>query len=186
MEISAVGTLARAAPAEVPAGAPPPVAALPVAVDGVCPRLDTLSAAVTALIPRGDLSVLPGSTAVQVADLGDSYRVRVDAEGVSRVRIFRDVGHDCQQRARFAAVFIVLTLLPPELVIDVQPLPVPTSPPVPTPPAPTPREPPPRRYRLELGAVLDLAPPFFEAPQIIAWGGTLRVARRFGRWAGVA
>jgi hypothetical protein len=180
----AVGPLAHAAPGEPPAAVVPPVAvpAPSFSVDGVCPRPDTLSAAVTALIPHGDLSVLPRSTAVELADLGDSYRVEVEAEGVSRVRIFRDVGHDCQQRARFAAVFIVLTLLPPELVIDVEP-PPPPSPTLPPPPAP---EPPPRRYRLELGAVLDLAPPIFQAPQIIAWGGTLRVARRFGRWAGVA
>jgi hypothetical protein len=181
---SAAGTRALAAPGEPPAAIAPPVAlpAPPFVVDGVCPRLDTLSAAVTALIPHGDLGVLPRSTAVEVADLGDRYRVQVDADGVSRVRIFRDVGHDCQQRARFAAVFIVLTLLPPELVIDVQP-PLPTPPSPTLPPAP---EPPPRRYRLELGAVLDLAPPIFDAPQIIAWGGSLRVARRFGRWAGVA
>jgi hypothetical protein len=188
VEMSAVETLARAAQAEAPAAVAPPMAvpAPLFSVDGGCPRLDTLSTAVTALIPHGDLSVLPRSTAVELADLGDSYRVQVEAEGVSRVRIFRDVRHDCQQRARFAAVFIVLTLLPPELVIDVQPPASPPSPPpLAAPPLAAPPEPPPRRYRLELGAVLDLAPPIFDAPQIIAWGGTLRAARWFGRWAGV-
>jgi hypothetical protein len=186
--ISAAPTLARAAQGGPPAALAPPVAlpALPFVVDGVCPRLDTLSAAVTALIPHGDLGVLPRSTAVEVADLGERYRVQVEADGVSAVRIFRDVGHDCQQRARFAAVFIVLTLLPPELVIDVQSLPTAPTLPPPSPTLPPPPEAPPRRYRLELGAVLDLAPPIFDAPRIIAWGGTLRVARRFGRLAGVA
>jgi len=150
-----------------------------ISASGACPSLETISAAVTALIPNGGLDALPRSAAVEVSDLGDSYRVKVVAEGVDRVRIFRDVGHDCQQRARFAAVFIVLTLLPPELVIDVQP---PESPPQ---PVPAPPEPPPRPGRLEIGALVDLAPAVFDAPQIVALGGELRAARRFGWLAGV-
>jgi hypothetical protein len=149
-----------------------------ISTSGACPGLAMISAAVTALIPHGDLDSLPRSAAVEVADLGDSYRVNVVAEGVPRVRIFRDVGRDCAQRARFAAVFIVLTLLPPELVIDVQPEAAPPEPP----PAP---EPPPRPFRLEVGAVLDVAPALFDAPQMLAPGGELRIARRFGRLAGM-
>jgi hypothetical protein len=163
------------APLGVVPGTPPLISA-----SGACPGLEVISEAVTALIPHGGLDALPRSAAVEVSDLGDSYRVKVVAEGVARVRVFRDVGHDCEQRARFAAVFIVLTLLPPELVIDVQ---SPSSPPRPPPLAPTPE--PQRRTRLEIGAVLDLAPPVFDAPQITAPGGELRVARRFGWLAGV-
>ena len=155
-----------------------------ISASGACPSLEMISAAVAALIPNGGLDSLPRSAAVEVFDLGDSYRVEVVAESVLRVRVFRDVGHDCEQRARFAAVFIVLTLLPPELVIDVQPPPPTSSSPPLQPVAPV-VETPPRRFRLEMGAVLDLAPAFFDAPQIIAVGGELRIARRFGTLAGV-
>jgi hypothetical protein len=147
-------------------------------VSGSCPGLDTITAAITALVPRGDVESLPGSAGVEVTDLGETYRVSVVAGGVPRVRIFRDEGRDCAQRARFAAVYIVLTLLPPELVVEPQPKPVPA-------PAPIVWEPPPRRFRLEIGAVLDAAPPAFDAPQIISPGFELRVARRFRRVAGV-
>ncbi len=177
------GALPRVARAELPpaVAAPPVVAAAPpIWTSGTCPGLEMISAAVTALIPHGGLDSLPRSAAVEVADLGDSYRVNVVAEGVPRVRIFRDVGHDCVQRARFAAVFIVLTLLPPELVIDVQP----EAAPEPRRAAPAP-EPPPRPFRLDVGAVLDVAPAVWGAPQMVAPGGELRIARRFGGLAGV-
>jgi len=175
---------ANAQPAQ-PAVSPEPVApAAPlITASGACPSLAMISAAVTALIPHGGLDSLPRSAAVEVADLGDSYRVKVLADSVLRERVFRDVRHDCEQRARFAAVFIVLTLLPPELVIDVQPPPPPSLPSL-RPVAPV-IEPPLRRFRLEIGAVLDLAPPLFDAPQIVALGGELRIARRFGTLAGV-
>jgi hypothetical protein len=176
---------ARSATADGPTGAaaPAPVGAAPgapplISASGACPGLDLVSGAVTALIPHGGLDALPRLAAVEVEDLGQSYRVKAVAEGVDRVRVFRDVGRDCEQRARFAAVFIVLTLLPPELVIDVQP---------PPPPPPPPRAPeePPRRTRLDVAAVFELAPPVFDAPQIVAPGGELRIARRFGWLAGV-
>jgi hypothetical protein len=170
---------ARSAPRDGSAVGAAPGAAPLISASGACPDLDLVSGAVTALIPHGGLDALPRSAAVEVADLGESYRVKVVAEGVARVRVFRDVGRDCEQRARFAAVFIVLTLLPPELVIDVQP---PRAPPPPPPPAP---EEPPRRSRLDIAAVFDLAPPVFDAPQIVALGGELRIARRFGWLAGV-
>lgn len=169
-----------------PTGSADPVAsAAPlISASGACPSLEMISSEVTALIPHGGLDSLPRSAAVEVSDLGDRYRVKVVAESVLRERVFRDVGHDCEQRARFAAVFIVLTLLPPELVIDVQPTPPPPSLPPLRPVAPV-IEPPPRRFRLEVGALLDVAPPLFDAPTIIAVGGELRIARRFGTLAGV-
>jgi hypothetical protein len=172
---------ARSATSEPPSGAAPaadPGAPPLISASGACPGLDLVSGAVAALIPHGGLDALPRSAAVEVADLGESYRVKVVAEGVARVRVFRDVGPDCEQRARFAAVFIVLTLLPPELVIDVQPPPLPPPPPL-APQGPL------RRTRLDLGAVFDLAPPVFDAPQLAAAGVELRIARRFGRLAGV-
>jgi hypothetical protein len=194
----------RSARAEEP-GWPAPPAARAISTDGACPASAALTAAMTALIPRGDLAALPRGAAIAVFDLGESYRVEVVAEGARRTRVFRDAGRDCQQRARFAAVFIVLTLLPPELVIDApsEPLALPPAPPPPTRPAPPslpsppspsrspppvspPSQPVPRRFRLELAALLDAAPAVFNAPAMLAPGLELRAARRFGGVAGVA
>ena len=85
------------------------------------------------LVPRGALGALPRSASVDVADLGETYRVRLTTGNNQRVRVYRDLARDCEQRARFAAVFVVLTLMPPELLIDSPPKLPPTEPEI-TPP----------------------------------------------------
>jgi len=193
-----VCALARSAAAEptapaLPAGpaAPPPV--IPpvispaISVEGSCPSLAMITAAVAALIPHGGVDLLPRSGKVEVADLGDRYRVGVLAPGVPRARVFQDDNRDCELRARFTAVFVVLTLLPPGSILDLQPKVLP-PPPAPASPAPAPiaaAEPTRRRFRLELGAIVDAAPAVFEAPRMVGPGGELRVVRRLGRVAGV-
>ncbi|HZL19304.1 MAG TPA: hypothetical protein VFG23_16335, partial [Polyangia bacterium] len=98
-----------------------PVVAPVIAVQGSCPSLEMITAAVAALIPHGGVDRLPRSGKVEVVDLGDNYRVGVLARGVPRERIFQDDTRDCGLRARFAAVFVVLTLLPPGAFLDVPP-----------------------------------------------------------------
>jgi hypothetical protein len=156
------------------------------AANGACPTSETIWAAMALLVPQGALEALPRSAEVEVSDLGDTYRVRLVAGGVERVRVYRDVGRDCEQRARFAAVFIVLTLMPPELLIDTAPKPPPpaAAPPEPSePPHPTARsapvvappepiEPRWRRFRLEVGALWDHAPALRSAPTIDSVGGS--------------
>ncbi len=184
----------NAAPISGPTAAPPPAtppaisaATSPVvSVEGACPSLPMITAAIAALIPHGGVDLLPRSGKVEVADLGDGYRVGVLARGVPRARVFQDDTRDCELRARFTAVFVVLTLLPPGFLLDapqkVLPPPSPASS-APAPPAVA--EPPRRKFRFELGAIVDAAPSVFEAPRMIGAGGELRMVRSFGRVAGV-
>jgi len=177
-------------PAEPAAPPPviPPVISPAISVEGSCPSLVMITAAVAALIPHGGVDLLPRSGRVEVADLGDRYRVSVLARGVPRARVFQDDTRDCELRAKFTAVFVVLTLLPPGWLLDVQPKVLPPPPTAPGPPAPAPipvAEPPRSRFRLELGAILDAAPAVFEAPRMVGPGGELRVVRRLGRVAAV-
>jgi hypothetical protein len=145
-----------------------------------------ITAAIAALIPRGGIDLLPRSGKVEVADLGDGYRVGVLARGVPRARVFQDDTRDCGLRARFTAVFVVLTLLPPSFLLDAPPKALPPPFPARSTPAPVAVAAPPRqKVRLELGAIVDAAPAVFEAPRMIGPGGELRVVRSFGRVAGV-
>jgi len=188
---------APAAPAAAPA--PPSDRAEPpasLAVNGVCPNPEALWAAISSLVPGKELDRL-GAAKVEVSDLGDTYRVAVSAKGIDRLRVYRDLGHDCDHRARFAAVFIVLTLMPPDVLIEKAPPPPepapppppppPSLPPPPPPPKPLPPPPKPRRLRLELAALVDLAPRTAD-PWGRVFGGQLRLApgpRRFGAVAAV-
>jgi len=78
---------------------------------------------------------------VEIADLGERYRVRVTTESGVLERTYGDPERDCDKRRRFVAEFIVLSVLPPELAIEPGPTPVPpapsgaTVPPVASPPA---------------------------------------------------
>ena len=166
----------RAAPLE------PPVA---VTVGGTCPNAEAISAAIASIVPAKDLDRLASSAKAEVSDLGDTYRVSVTGkgpgQGISRLRVYRDLAHDCDHRARFAAVFIVLTLMPPDVLLDAlppPPAPPPAPPPPPPPPPPVVLPPPPaapRRVRLELSFLADVAPRS-GAPLALALGGELRVA----------
>jgi hypothetical protein len=157
-----------------------PVAAI--SVDGICPDEQAIDRAITALIPRG-VAALPESAATSVEDLGETYRVDVKADGVARARLFRDAARDCDQRARFAAVFIVLTLLPPELTLNARP--PPAAPPAPPPPAVAPSPAPQSRapstgLRLEAGILAEGAPAVAASASMRALGGALRAAYRLG------
>ena len=172
-----------------PVPTPPPVRAAPVeptvaiTVGGTCPNVEAISAAIASIVPAKDLDRFASSAKAEVSDLGDSYRVSVNAKGIDRLRVYRDLAHDCDHRARFAAVFIVLTLMPPDVLLDALPPPPPPSPPSLPPPVAAPRPivvaplPPvaPRRVRLELSFLADFAPRS-GAQLAVALGGELRLA----------
>jgi hypothetical protein len=185
--LAAVGSvLMSGRPAE---GSSPPDGAQPgpveppvtVTVNGTCPDDAAISKAIASIVPAKDLDRFASASKVEVSDLGDTYRVSVNAKGIDRLRVYRDVAHDCDHRARFAAVFIVLTLMPPDVLLDALPPPPPPAPP-PPPPAPPSLAvviaPPPvhlRRVRLELSFLIDVAPRS-GLPLAVALGGELRVA----------
>jgi hypothetical protein len=184
--LAAIALPARALPAETDA-APPAARSEPTAtitVSGICPKAEAIWTAMASLVPVKELDRLDPQAKIDVSDLGDTYRVTVNAKGTERLRIYRDLAHDCDHRARFAAVFIVLTLMPPEVLLDALPAPPPEPPPPPPPPPAEPPHvvlvpaPPPvarRRIRLELSALADLAPRS-GSRWAAALGGELRVA----------
>jgi hypothetical protein len=183
---------ARASTPEVgadPAGAIEPSPSI--TTSGACPEGEALTAAIGALLPRGGLDALPSSALVEVADLGETYRATVRFKGRTWVRVYRDVARNCEQRARFAAVFIVLTLVPPELLVEsavTNPPPPPAPPAAPAPPptvaipAPAPA---PHRSWVELAALLEAAPAVRDAPSLVAPGFELRAGRQLGFLTGV-
>jgi hypothetical protein len=184
--LAAVGSvLMSGRPAE---GSSPPDGAQPgpveppvtVTVNGTCPDDAAISKAIASIVPAKDLDRFASASKVEVSDLGDTYRVSVNAKGIDRLRVYRDVAHDCDHRARFAAVFIVLTLMPPDVLLDAPPPPPPpppSAPPVPTRPAVVIAPPPApvRPVRLELSLLIDVAPRA-GLPLAVALGGELRVA----------
>ena len=191
MSAGPVEALPPPADAARPAPFEPPVA---VTVSGTCPDGEAISEAIASIVPAKDLDRFASASKVEVSDLGDSYRVSVNAKGIDRMRVYRDLAHDCEHRARFAAVFIVLTLMPPDVLLDALPPPPPPPPAPPAPPPPAPPAvviaPPPvpvRRVRLELSLMIDVAPRSGLSPAV-ALGGELRGApgpKRLGPVGGV-
>lgn len=170
-----------------PPAAPPFEVPPTLTVSGVCPAAEAIWADVKTIVPAGDLARVT-SAAIEVADLGDSYRVRILGNAGERFRVYRDLERDCDHRARFAAVFAVLTLIPPDVLVDSQldvlPPAEPPRPKVAVPPLPLP--PPTRFFRLDLSALLDWSPPVGDTTQTAALGGELRASWGARRVAFVA
>jgi hypothetical protein len=83
-------------------------------VEGECPSAGRIKAELLRLVPPERRGVLEGARIV-VRDQGDTYRVSVTSEVASAERRYDNPERECERRARFAAVFSVVTLLPPEL-----------------------------------------------------------------------
>jgi len=186
MTLAWCGHPARAAAEPAPA-APLPEMPASLTANDACPAAETIWADVKAIVPASDLSRVT-SAAIEVTDLGEGYRVRILAEGGERLRLFRDLERDCDHRARFAAVFIVLTLIPPDVLVDSRPeAPSPTAPPLPKIAGPSrPLPPLARFFRVDVSALLDWAPPVGDTSQTAAIGGELRTSWGRGRLAIVA
>lgn len=156
---------------------------------GDCPGAEAVAQIVETLAPRRAIPAPRRGAEVSVADQGDSYRVQVVVEGTPHARRYRDAARDCAYRARVAAVFVVLTLMPPELLMD-SPAAPPVAPPAVLPPLavaaapPALVQPPAWRPSLTLAGVLDLAPALRDAARIISPGAELRFALQHGRIAG--
>ena len=88
---------ARSAPTDSPAGE-------------TCPSRDSIGVAVQALLGESRLSS-EELNLVEVVDLGARYVIKVKG----RVREYTDESRDCAKRARVAAVFVALTLAPPDI-----------------------------------------------------------------------
>jgi hypothetical protein len=150
-----------------------------------CPDPKAVQLAVLSLIPPEHYVRLEHGVRIELEDLGESYRVTVSKDRTTVKKRYSDPARDCEGRARFAAVFAVLTLMPPELGLAALPQPEPEAEPTPpAPPAPPPLGPtlestPPARpplVHIELSALYAYAPPILEAPSLHTFGPELRVA----------
>src|SRR5262249_59734375 len=103
-------------------------------VTGDCPLPTAIWTDLRAMVPASDLGKFSAAR-IDVADLGTTYRVRIARDEGEKQRIFRDADHDCDRRAHFAAVFIVVTFLLPD-VLQEPPAETPPVPPVLPAPAP--------------------------------------------------
>jgi len=159
-----------------------------------CPDPKTVQQAVLNLIPPERHTLLARGVRVELEDLGDSYRVTVWKEGASVKKSYSDPARECDGRARFAAVFTVLTLMPPELGVEPIVKPEPEPKPEPAKAAPVPASAPepapahepdlPPLARLELSALYAYAPAILEAPSMHSFGGELRAAIGRGALSG--
>jgi hypothetical protein len=162
-------------------------------VTGQCPARVALERLILGFVPQDHVFV--DTPRIEVRDGGESYDVTVTSgERVDR-RSYDDAERRCDERARFAAVFAVLTLLPPELWPENVGSPAPEPPPAPA-PAAGPSAPPttvvavrrtPRRARLvrvELGGFVAASPRVIEQPAIVLAGAELRTVIGPGAWRG--
>jgi len=150
---------------------------------GSCPDPKAVQQAVLSLVPLERQGLLERGVRVEIEDLGDSYKVSVSKDGSSVKKSYSDPTRDCDGRVRFAAVFAVLTLMPPELGLDpvAKPEPEPVAPPAPT--APTPEAKPtalppalPHLAHVELSALYAAAPAILDATSANSLGAELRIA----------
>ncbi|MGO9833541.1 MAG: hypothetical protein ACLP1X_04935, partial [Polyangiaceae bacterium] len=70
---------------------------------------------VVKLVPGAASQLLAARPRVDVVDFGERYRVRVTTDSGVLERVYSDPARACDKRVRFAAEFIVLALLPPQL-----------------------------------------------------------------------
>ena len=159
-----------------------------------CPSREAIIDAVYALLGRASIAPDELDT-IAVADMGTAYEVTVKG----RAREYSDVAHDCARRARTSAVFVALTLAPPDIAepADPEPRVPPDVPEVKTPPATQdlakpvavsppnlpapPRVVPYRIFRLEVGA--KAAVPADSGISKIDWGAQSRLVLGEARYA---
>jgi hypothetical protein len=164
-------------------------------VAGACPSQAAIWADIRAIVPASDVGKVTAAK-IDVSDAGTTYHVRIVGDAGERQRTFRDVERDCDHRARFAAVFIVVTLLPPDVLLESPPEPpaappvlaVPAQPVAVVPAAPLPGVPRRRPFRIELSGLVDAAPPVAGAGRSTTAGGEVRGfwgANRFAAAVGV-
>jgi hypothetical protein len=144
------------------------------------------------LIPREHHDLLTvHAVRIELDDLDNSYRVRVFKDGASFAKTYADAARDCDGRANFAAVFAVLTVMPPELGFAALPEPEPNVEPPPPPPPPIevpkvepPPAPQPALAHIEVSGLVAYAPAILDAPELTSLGGELRVALGRGAISG--
>lgn len=178
----AIGVLALVAGPHAALGQSDTVQQLTTAT-GSCPSAEATDVAVLSLIPDDRRAVLEGIR-IEIEDEGPNYRVTVLHGDDRTERTYSDPRRDCDQRARFSAVFAVLTLMPPQIA---EREPRRTAPPGPNPrPEPLRRAEPtsaPAIVHIEIGVGLDAASLIRGDARATIPGAELRGVFGSGPWA---
>jgi len=82
-----------------------------------CPSPDAVWSYIAQLVPSAAPQLFSAKGHVDIVDQGDRYRVHVTTDQGGLERTYVDRSRDCEQRTRFAAEFIVLALLPPQILL---------------------------------------------------------------------
>jgi hypothetical protein len=155
-----------------------------------CPSASDVAQQLAPLLQHTQVSVgaeegnSAGATQVKLTDSGEELEVRVGPE----VRVFRDPGRACTERARSSAVFIGLVLDPPLLPEAPEPKPSAPAKVAATPPPTEPKPRPSAHLVLELGPLLQAAPISDSAQLPLAggFGGRLAWGKTWGAAFGAA
>jgi hypothetical protein len=162
--------------------APESASGLEIRGNGTCPGARAVRSAIVQLTSEERRRQLPDRASVRVVDRGKTYDVVVQSSRGKVERSFDDEHRDCERRVRFAAVFAVVTLLPPDIIDEPTQAAEPEQvapPPPPPPPSTPPPEPAPvvePLVRLELGLIAELAPGVGDGLRATTLGGELRGA----------
>lgn len=161
--------------------------------ESTCPSAAEVVRETLRLTPPHRQHVYAEAVRVELQDLGPSYRLRLFEPELRAEKTYVDPGRDCTRRARFAAVFVVLTLMPPEVeaaadrsssavteVATNQGSEAQSRNVNPT----TPRANSPTRTRasVDAGVALSWSPPVFEGPELLTPGVLLRGSAYAGAW----
>ena len=147
---------------------------------GSCPPDDDVWTIVASLVPAASADLSDARSRVHLLDQGDRYEIRVTpVDKTTANRAVYDAERDCNRRARLAAEFIVLALMPPELTPGGE-HPLPAQPSAAPPPAPAIVRPTPQAepvpWRFDVSLAISDAPAIFDAPDVLALGAGLRGA----------
>jgi hypothetical protein len=88
-----------------------------------CPTPKQVERDVLRLTPREQHHLLSQGVHVNLTDFGDTYRISIVKDGELAERDYSNPPLECERRARFAAVFIIMTVMPPALPPEEEPNP---------------------------------------------------------------
>ena len=86
----------------------------------LCPEPAAVAREAVHLTPEKQRSIYQSGVRVEVNDLGERYQVRIYAPDLLVSKAYVDPSRDCARRTTFAAVLVLMTLMPPQLAEDAE------------------------------------------------------------------
>jgi hypothetical protein len=173
------------------------VDALPIQSDSDCPSSIAVQAEVRELTTPEQRAGVPPNANVTISDREDRIAIAITRDGKTTVRIYQDAARDCERRAHFVSVLVVVSLMPPDVSAGLESEAEAESESQSQTQAgtetqtgtetesktesPAPASAQPKRVRIELGARGEVGTPISDTVRIATVGGALGVAIGAGR-----